>query len=112
MQKEQYGLYRYVSFDTPLVAAQATVARPDPSNLQVAAGAGLIDDQDSVSTFDPQGAVAEAQTSAPAQLVKGSKANPLPWVLPAGTGSASNVGFLYAHKHSAGLGNVQFVQRS
>ena len=48
----------YVSFDTPLVATQATVARPDPSNLQVAAGAGLIDDQDSVGTFDPQGAAA------------------------------------------------------
>ena len=50
----------YASFDTPLVAAQAAVACPDPSNLQVAAGTGLIDDQDSVGTFDPQGAAAVA----------------------------------------------------
>ena len=57
----------YTSFDTPLVAASATAARPDPSNLQVAAGAGLIDDQDSVGTFDPQGAAAVPQTTASAQ---------------------------------------------
>ena len=80
----------YTSFDTPLVAASATAARPDPSNLQVAAGAGLIDDQDSVGTFDPQGAAAVPQTTAPAQLVTGSKANPLLRVLPPITGLASN----------------------
>ena len=83
-------MYRLSSSDTPLVAASATVACPDPSNLQVAAGADLIDDQDSVGTFDPQGAAAAPRTTAPAQLVTGSKANPLPRVLPLGTGSASN----------------------
>jgi len=80
----------YAIFDTPLVVASATAARPDPSNLQVAAGAGLIDDQDSVGTFDPLGAAAAPRTTAPAQLVTGSKANPLPRVLPPSTGSASN----------------------
>jgi hypothetical protein len=78
------------SFDTPLVVAQEAVARPDPSNLQVVAGTGLIEDQDSVGTFDPRAAAAVACTGAPAQLVAGFKANPLPQVLPAGTGSASN----------------------
>ena len=50
----------YASFDIPLIAAQEAVACPNPSNLQVAAGVGLIDDQDSVGTFDPQGAAAVA----------------------------------------------------
>ena len=80
----------YASFDIPLVAAQEAATRPDPSNLQVAAGAGLIEDNDSVGTFDPQGAAAVVRTGAPAQLVTGSKANPMPRVLPARTGSASN----------------------
>ena len=56
----------FAIFDTPLVSASATVARLDPSNLQVAAGAGLIDDQDSVGTFDPQGAAAVPRATAPA----------------------------------------------
>ena len=81
----------YAFFETPLVAAQAAVARPDLSNLQLAAGAGLLHDQDSIGTFDLQGAAAPvARAGAPAQLFTGSKANPLPWVLPAGTGLASN----------------------
>ena len=80
----------YASFDTPLVAVQTAVTHPDLSNLQGAAGAGLIDDQDSVGTFDPQGAAAVSRTGAPAQLITGSQANPLPWILPARTGSASN----------------------
>ena len=64
---------RYAIFDTPLVAPSGTAARTDPSNLQVAAGAGLIDDQDSVGTFDSQGAAAAPRTTAPAQLVTGSR---------------------------------------
>ena len=43
-----------------------------------------------MGTFDRQGAAAIARTGAPAQLVTGSKANPLPRVLPARTRSASN----------------------
>jgi hypothetical protein len=38
------------------VANTAAAARPDPSNLQVAAGSGLIGDQDSVGTFDSKAA--------------------------------------------------------
>ena len=34
----------YASLETPLVAPQKAVAHPDPSNLQVASGVGLIDD--------------------------------------------------------------------
>jgi hypothetical protein len=65
-----------------------TAARPDPSNLQVAA-TDLIDDQDLVGTFDPNAAAKVGNTAA-AQLVTDAKANPLPRVLPAHTGSASN----------------------
>ena len=77
------------SLNAPHVTTQEAAACPDPSDLQV--GAGLIEDQDSVGTFDPQqGAAAVDCTGAPAQLVTGSKANPLPRVLPARTGLPSN----------------------
>ena len=81
----------HASFDAPLVAAQEAVTCPCPSNLQVVAGAGLIEDQDSVAPFDPRGTAAVAHPAAPGTwLVAGAKANPLPQVLPAGTGLASN----------------------
>ena len=80
----------FSSFDTPLVSTTVAAARPDPSNLQLAAGAGLIDDQDSVATFT-SGAAATMPTARPAQLVTGSKANPLPRTLPANTGVANSV---------------------
>jgi hypothetical protein len=81
----------FSSFDKA-VGTTASEARPDPSNHQVAAGASdLIDDQDSVGTFDPHASVtARAATVDQAQLVTGAKANPLPHIIPAGTGSASN----------------------
>jgi hypothetical protein len=44
----------FVAFDKSTVGANVTVDRPDPSNLQVSAGSGPINDQDSVGTFDPQ----------------------------------------------------------
>jgi hypothetical protein len=81
----------YTAFDTPLVDTSQVSVRPDPSNLQVAAGPGLINETDSVGTFDPNAPAPSAPTAPPAQLVTGAKANPTPRrVLPAQTGSASN----------------------
>jgi hypothetical protein len=62
--------------------------RPDPSNLQQAAGSGgLINDQDSVGTFDPKAAAALPSTQPPAPLATGVNNHALPRVLPASTDS-------------------------
>ena len=84
----------FAVFDTPTAPTPDARARPDPSNLLVAANAtpGLIDDQDSVGTFDPHGAANTVPSVPPAQLVSGAKANPIPTrVLPSQTGSTGSV---------------------
>jgi hypothetical protein len=81
----------FTAFDAPLVDASQVAVRPDPSNLQVAAGAGLIDENDSVGAFDPTASASAAPTAPPAQLVTGAKANPTPKrILPGQTGSVLN----------------------
>jgi hypothetical protein len=79
----------FVAFDKANAGAKVTVDRPDPSNLQVSAGAGLINDQDSVGTFDPQAAEQGNSQGPRAQLVTGSKANSTPRVLPSSSDSGS-----------------------
>jgi hypothetical protein len=78
----------FSSFDTPVVDIAPAAARPDPSSkLQVAAGSGLIDDQDWVGTFDPNDTAPSTSMARPAQLVTGAKPNPVTKQ----TGSASNL---------------------
>jgi hypothetical protein len=74
----------FVAFDQASPAPGSGIAsRPDPSNLQAAAGAvGLINDSDSVETFASKIAAASAQRHAPAPLATGVSAPPLPSVLP------------------------------
>jgi hypothetical protein len=79
----------FVAFDKSTAGATVTVDRPDPSNLQVSAGSGLISDQDLVGTFDPQAAKERAAQGPHAQLVTGSKANLTPRVLPSSSESGS-----------------------
>jgi hypothetical protein len=64
-----------------------SAARPDPSNLQAAAGApGLIEDQDSVGTFNNKAsAVSASSTQEPAALMTGTAPPSLPRVLPPNT---------------------------
>jgi hypothetical protein len=45
------------------VSNMDTADRPDPSNLQVAAGSGLTGNQDSVGTFDSKAAAERANTA-------------------------------------------------
>jgi hypothetical protein len=79
----------FVAFDKSTVGATVTVDRPDPSNLQVSAGSGLINDQDSVGTFDPQAAEERAAQGPRTKLVTGLKANSTPRVLPSSSESGS-----------------------
>jgi hypothetical protein len=98
----------FSSFDVPLAATTTDAARPDPSNLQLAAGAtGLIDDQDSVGTFNPQNPGATAPTGPPAQLVTGSKANSQPRTLPAQTGSDQQKSSFSADAGSVGSSSTR-----
>jgi hypothetical protein len=69
----------FSSLDAPLINTSAVAARPDASNLEIA-GTGLIEDQDSVGTFDPKAPAPTPPAAPPAQLVSGveAKANPVP----------------------------------
>jgi hypothetical protein len=69
-------------------------ARPDPSNLQTAAGAaGLIGDQDSVGTFNQKATTVSDSVQDPAPLITGTTAPSLPRVLPRHTdGESESIG--------------------
>jgi hypothetical protein len=65
--------------------ASSSATRPDPNNIQAAAGnAGLINDQDSVGTFGSKAGAGRCPSdpSAQAELVTGAPIPLLPCVLP------------------------------
>jgi hypothetical protein len=76
----------FTSFDAPMIDTAAVATRPDASNLEIA-GTGLIEDQDSVGTFDPKAPAPTPSTVPPAQLISGAKANSVP--PPQGTSTQS-----------------------
>jgi hypothetical protein len=82
----------FSAFDTATMDhSSAPASRPNPSNLQAASGSGgLINDQDSVGTFDPNGAVLTPSNLNPATLPTGANAYTLPRVLPTSTDSVNN----------------------
>jgi hypothetical protein len=83
----------FAAFDQ-VKATTGSAARPDPSNLQAAAAApGLIEDQYSVGTFNNKASAISDSTQEPAPLMTGAKAPSLPRVLPANTdGDAESTG--------------------
>jgi hypothetical protein len=67
----------FTTVDAPMTDTVAVATRPDASNL-VIVGTGLIEDQDSVGTFDPKAPAPTPSTVPPAQLISGAKANSVP----------------------------------
>jgi hypothetical protein len=89
----------FSTFDDAATADAATDSQPHPSNLQSA----LIDDQDSVGTFDPNASTnALASNGRPAVLITGAQTNPIPRsrILPSG---ADSVTALVGSKSSCSL---------